>query len=98
MATSANNVSALPREMQQHTYSIMYQVEEHHWWFAGRRRIIERFVAAVCREIGKRKPRILDVGCGTGGNLQMLAQFGDARELMSQAKRWNFAARAAWQT
>src|SRR5207302_9025907 len=34
------------------------------------------FVAAACREIGKRKPRILDVGCGTGANLQMLAQHG----------------------
>src|SRR2546423_14400835 len=76
MATTANNVSPLPREMQQHTYSIMYEVEEHHWWFVGRRRIIERFVAAVCREIGKRKPRILDVGCGTGANLQMLAKHG----------------------
>src|SRR2546430_4412894 len=62
--------------MQQHTYSIMYEVEEHHWWFVGRRRIIERFVAAVCREIGKLKPRILDVGCGTGANLQMLAKHG----------------------
>src|SRR2546430_3051336 len=77
MAVTANNVAnSLPREMQQHTYSIMYEVEEHHWWFVGRRRIIERFVAAVCREIGKRKPRILDVGCGTGANLQMLAKHG----------------------
>src|SRR5256884_1363817 len=76
MATTANNVSPLPREMQQHTYSVKYEVEEHHWWFVGRRRIIERFVAAVCREIGKRKPRILDVGCGTGANLQMLANHG----------------------
>src|SRR5436853_1031794 len=78
MATTANNVSALPREMQQHTYSIMYEVEEHHWWFVGRRRIIERFVAAACRDLGKLKPRILDVGCGTGANLQMLAQHGAA--------------------
>src|SRR5258707_6595744 len=77
MAASPNQVvNALPREMQQHTYSIMYQVEEHHWWFIGRRRIIESFVAAACREIGKLQPRILDVGCGTGANLQMLAQFG----------------------
>src|SRR5207253_2036635 len=77
MAASPDQiVSPLPREMQQHTYSIMYQVEEHHWWFAGRRRIIEGFVAAVCREIGKRKPHILDVGCGTGANLQMLAKHG----------------------
>src|SRR5947207_7426854 len=75
-ATSNQIVNALPREMQQHTYSIMYEVEEHHWWFIGRRKIIEGFVAAVCCELGKRKPRILDVGCGTGANLQMLGQHG----------------------
>ena len=56
----------------------MYQVEERHWWFVGRRKIIETFVEKVCREIGKRRPRILDVGCGTGANLQMLAKFGVA--------------------
>src|SRR5437762_4212153 len=78
MAASPNIVNALPREMQQHTYSIMYEVEEHHWWFMGRRKIIERFVAAACRDLGKLKPRILDVGCGTGANLQMLARHGAA--------------------
>src|SRR5712664_20784 len=78
MATTANNVSPLPREMQHHTYSIMYEVEGKHWWFFGRRRIIEGFIESICREIGKRKPRILDVGCGTGANLQMLSQFGVA--------------------
>src|SRR5436309_5642533 len=77
MSISANGIAnSLPREMQQHTYSIMYEVEEHHWWFVGRRKIIEGFVAAVCCELGKRKPRILDVGCGTGANLQMLGQHG----------------------
>ncbi len=30
--------------MQQHTYSIMYEMEGTHWWFAGRRRIITGFV------------------------------------------------------
>ena len=64
--------------MQQHTYSIMYEVEGKHWWFFGRRKIIEGFVEKICRDIGKRKPRILDVGCGTGANLQMLSQFGAA--------------------
>ncbi len=79
MATTADNVtSPLPREMQQHTYSIMYEVEGHHWWFAGRRRIISGFVERVCRDLGDARPRILDVGCGTGANLQMLAQFGAA--------------------
>src|SRR2546421_7004211 len=79
MATTADKVSnSLPREMQQHTYSIMYEVEEKHWWFAGRRRIIAAFVKKVCQNLGETRPRILDVGCGTGANLQMLSQFGDA--------------------
>src|SRR5712691_3232824 len=79
MATTANNVTnALPREMQAHTYAIMREVEDQHWWYVGRRRIIASWVENVCREIGKQRPRILDVGCGTGANLQMLAEFGAA--------------------
>jgi len=79
MFTTANTVTdPLPREMEQHTYSIMYEVEGKHWWFAGRRRIIAGFVERVCGDLGKQRPRILDVGCGTGANLQMLAQFGAA--------------------
>lgn len=79
MAVNANNIAAaLPREMQHHTYSIMYEVEGKHWWFAGRRRIIAGFVEDICRKFGTEKPRILDVGCGTGANIQMLSQFGTA--------------------
>src|SRR5258708_34101377 len=79
MAATANNVTnALPREMQAHTYAIMREVEGQHWWYVGRRRIIASWVERVCREIGKRRTRILDVGCGTGANLQMLAEFGVA--------------------
>src|SRR5215831_8259617 len=79
MVVHADGITkSLPREMQQHTYSIMYEVEERHWWLVGRRAIIESFVAAAWRQIGKRKPRILDVGCGTGANLQMLASYGVA--------------------
>lgn len=79
MATSSEHVNtALPREMQEHTYPIMYEVEGKHWWFLGRRKIIESFVARICRDLGKREPRILDVGCGTGANLQLLSNFGVA--------------------
>ncbi len=67
--------------MQQHTYAIMYEVEGAHWWFAGRRRILESFLAQIMPTLpvatGARA-RILDVGCGTGANLEMLARFGDA--------------------
>ena len=97
MATTADNVSSsLPREMQQHTYSIMYEVEGKHWWFAGRRRIIAEFVERVCRDIGKLRPRILDVGCGTGANYKCWVSSGAAEGVDVRAKRSTFVARAAW--
>ncbi len=78
MSSSTKSIGeALPQEMQQHTYSIMYEVEETHWWFVGRRRIIISFVEEICRKMKRERPRILDVGCGTGANLEMLARFGE---------------------
>jgi methylase of polypeptide subunit release factors len=86
--------TALPQEMQQHTYAIMDEVEGSHWWFVGRRAILESFLQGIVKRCESRheaasgvRPakagtqnalRILDVGCGTGANLEMLSQFGDA--------------------
>ena len=64
--------------MKEHTYPIMFRVEQSHWWYTGRRKILTEFVADICRRVTDRRPRILDVGCGTGANLLMLSQFGDA--------------------
>ena len=61
-----------------HTYPILYEVEESHWWYTGRRRIIGTFVQQICSQIEGRRLHILDVGCGTGANLKLLSQFGDA--------------------
>jgi SAM-dependent methyltransferase len=71
---------ALPREMQQHTYAIMDRVEDKHWWFVGRRAILESFMRGMVAHLKKpgSELRILDIGCGTGANLEMLAQFGEA--------------------
>ena len=68
----------LPREMMEHTYPILFRVEQSHWWYIGRRKIIARFVEEICRNVTDRRPRILDVGCGTGANLLLLSKYGDA--------------------
>jgi len=81
MTLERNMSQVLPREMQPHTYAIMREVEDTHWWFVGRRRIITSFVKQACEKLrkeGESEPRILDIGCGTGGNLQVLSSFGRA--------------------
>jgi len=78
MATKLDNTTrTLPREMMAHTYAIFFEQEESHWWYVGRRRIIRSFVKEICDQTGNRRPQILDVGCGTGANLFMLAELGE---------------------
>jgi len=52
------------------------QAEARHFWFRGFR----GFVAPVMAEVanGRTGLRLLDCGCGTGGNLALLAPFGRA--------------------
>ena len=56
-------------------YQAMHLVERTHWWFRGRRRLLVSFLARVG---GARAGalRILDYGCGTGGNTTSYGQFG----------------------
>lgn len=59
--------------METELFDRFYEVEDRHWWFVGRRHIvfdqIERF-----RGPGP----LLDLGCGTGGVLMHLSEFGQA--------------------
>jgi SAM-dependent methyltransferase len=56
-------------------YHELYELEDRHWWFRGRRSVIW----ALLRRAGvPQSPRILDAGCGTGRNLVEFAHLGEA--------------------
>lgn len=57
--------------MQSAQFQLHADIEQRHWWFVARRQIIRRIVG----EILPPSPNawILDVGCGTGGNIAELA-------------------------
>lgn len=67
-------------------YCEMALLEEKHWWFLGRRAIAEKIIEQLKLPTDV---RLLDVGCGTGGNLTMLSRYGrlDAMELNDEARR-----------
>lgn len=60
--------------MEPAVYERMAADEDSHWWFRGRRTFLERLLGTL--DLPKRSARLLEVGCGTGGNLGMLQQFG----------------------
>jgi SAM-dependent methyltransferase len=61
--------------MRESAYREHYEVEDRHWWFRGRWAVVE---ALLSRTPLPSSPRILDAGCGTGGNLKRYAQLGQA--------------------
>lgn len=60
--------------MERDAFSLMAASERDHWWFRGRRYFIERTIRAMT--FGKRT-KVLDAGCGSGGNLELMSQFGE---------------------
>ena len=52
------------------------RAERDHFWFRGFRRFVRPLLDQASR--GRTSLRILDCGCGSGSNLQLLREYGDA--------------------
>ena len=72
--------------MERVVYQQMAELDERHWWYRARRRIIADLIRREVRP--GPNARILELGCGTGHNLAMLAGFGhvDGLELDDEAR------------
>ena len=52
--------------MHDREYQIMSEVEDKHFWFVHKRRLIKHYLKKYCPED---KPRVFDSGCGTGRDI-----------------------------
>lgn len=74
-----------PKEFQ-----VQYDIEETHWWFRARRRLVRRFAEQVHRELG-RPLRVLDVACATAMSFRFLSDLGSIRGLDISKETIHFA-------
>ena len=72
--------------MERVVYRQMAELDQRHWWYRARREVL----AALIRRAVKppNDAAVLEIGCGTGHNLAMLAEFGkvDALVLDEEAR------------
>lgn len=50
-----------------------HQAEDRHWWYRGRRKVLDGTIAALGLPANA---RVLDAGCGSGRNMVELARYG----------------------
>jgi len=55
-------------------YEVMYRLEQRYWWFVSRTELLRFYLTEVVKL--PENARILDLGCGTGANLEVLAEYG----------------------
>ena len=59
--------------MESYLYDDLYQLEETHWWHRNKRRLV---ISLLSHFFPKEKIRIVDIGCGTGKNVEAFSRFG----------------------
>lgn len=65
--------------MERVVYQQMAELDDRHWWYRARRKIIAELIRREARLPDN--AQILEIGCGTGHNLAMLSGFGHVEGL-----------------
>lgn len=65
--------------MERLVYQQMAELDDRHWWYRARRQIIADLINREAYL--PHEAKILEIGCGTGHNLSMLAGFGHVEGL-----------------
>lgn len=78
--------------MSPDAYMQMAEVQDTHWWFVARRKILVEQIKALQLPADA---DILEIGSGTGANLDFLAAFGSVTGLEMSAAAIEFASRRA---
>jgi SAM-dependent methyltransferase len=63
--------------MDAEAYKEMIELQEEHWWFVARRDVIKSFIKMQMLQVSTDK--VLEIGCGVGGNVALLSQSGHYR-------------------
>ncbi len=58
--------------MKSPQFALHAEIEEKHWWFLGRRRIVRELIQRAVP--ASKQETVVDIGCGTGGNIAAFAQ------------------------
>lgn len=75
--------------MRKYLYRDLYELEEKHWWHLSKRQEL----IGLVKWLKLKNANLLEIGCGTGKNLEVLGKFGEiwgldnSKEAISFCKR-----------
>jgi SAM-dependent methyltransferase len=75
--------------MDERFHGFEIEVEEWHWWYRVRRDILSAILGR--QGLDPATTRLLDVGCGTGGNALSLSKFGQVTGIDGRAEAFRLS-------
>lgn len=80
--------------MQKYLYKDLYALEDIHWWHRAKRNLVSFFLD---KNFPKKDGLILDVGCGTGKNLEAFSSYGQVQGIDNSPEAISFCKKRGFQ-